>query len=139
MWDQTQGERFAFEEALVKKYFPGFSLSYDNKGNPYFVGWTGTQGRRNNYKLRLELSESFPDSEPGLFVESPQRLLMYDGAETINSLGASHSYHVHKNRKNGFVKICHTDDWDPSCTCVMALLRANHPRRDLSGASSHQL
>jgi hypothetical protein len=123
MWDQKQSERFAFEEALVKKYFPGFSLSYDHNGNPYFAGWTGTRGRRNNYKLRLELSEFFPDSEPDLFVESPRKLLMYDGVKTINSLGTSHSYHVYENEDNGFVQICHTNDWDSSCTCVMALLR----------------
>jgi len=123
MWDQKQGERFAFEEALVKMYFPGFRLRYDHNRNPYFAGWIGTKGRRNYYKLRLELSECFPDSKPGLFVESPQKLPMYDGAETINSLGLSHAYHVYGTGDNGFVKICHTNDWDPSCTCVMALLR----------------
>lgn len=58
MWNQRQGERFAFEEALVKKYFPGFSLSYDHNGNPYFAGWTGTRGRRNNYKLSLNCRSS---------------------------------------------------------------------------------
>ena len=123
MWDQKQSERFAFEEALVKKYFHGFSLGYDDNRNPYFAGWTGTRGRRNNYKLRLELSEFFPDSEPGLFVESPQKLPMCDGVKTVNSLGTSHSYHVYENEDNGFVQICHTNDWDSSCTCVMALLR----------------
>lgn len=141
MWDQKQSERFAFGEALVKKYFPGFSLSYDHNGNPYFAGWTGTRGRRNNYKLRLELSEFFPDSEPDLFVESPRTLPMFDGSQ-INSLGTSHYYHVHAN-KNGYVKICHTDDWDSSCTCVMALLRGvlwvdgyeNHLR---TGETIHQ-
>jgi hypothetical protein len=48
---------------------------------------------------------------------------MYDGTKTMNSLGVSHAYHVYGTGANGFVQICHTNDWDPSCTCVMALLR----------------
>ena len=48
---------------------------------------------------------------------------MFGGVKTINSLGVSHAYHVYGNGHNGFLQICHTSDWDSSCTCVMALLR----------------
>ena len=123
MLDLEQSERIEFEDALVRKFFPEFALQYDMKGNPYFVGWTGKNGRRNNYKLRLKLSSSFPDFEPELLVERPRTLRMFKDLRTINSLGCSHKYHVNGKGDKGGVKICFTDDWDASCTCVMALLR----------------
>ena len=123
MWNKKQIERLAFEEKLVDKYFSDFNLYHDQNGNPYFSGWTGTNGRRNDYKLKLVLSPFFPDSEPDLFVVSPRPLRMYDGHQLIKSLGTSHYYHLYSNEANDYVKICHTDEWDASCTCVMILLR----------------
>jgi hypothetical protein len=43
---------------------------------------------------------------------------------TINSLGTSHDWHIYGNGADNPVKICFTNDWDSSCTCVLAVQRS---------------
>ena len=58
-----------------------------------------------------------------MHVELPKILRMYKTWGTINSLDASHDYHTYGPGIDNCVEICYTDDWDSSCTCVMAIQR----------------
>ena len=122
MWTQEQCERLALEEKLVKKYFPNFT-AYDWYGDTRYTGFIMEPGYRNSYLLRLELPSSFPDEEPYMYVESPKILRMYKNRGIINSLDSTHAWHNYGNGEDNCVNICFTDDWDSSCTCVMAIQR----------------
>jgi hypothetical protein len=115
--------RLAFEENLARRYFRDLEV-HNRRGNPYYTVWIREKAYKNSYKLRLYLSGRYPHKEPSLLVESPKTLWLYNYKGTINKLGTSCSYHVHENYDpNAFVKICYTYNWNPSCTCVLALHR----------------
>ncbi len=115
--------RLALEENWARRYFRNLEV-HNRKANPYYTVWIREKEYKNSYKLRLELSENHPHSKPSLYVESPKTLWLYNYKGTINKLGTSCSYHVHRNdNPNAFVKICYTYDWNASCTCVLALHR----------------
>lgn len=122
MWTQKQSERLALEENLVRKYYSNFT-AYDRRGDTYYMGLIREAGYRNEYKIRLNLYASFPDEKPSLYVESPRILRMKEGG-TINSLGSTHDWHNYGNGADNPVKICFTNDWDSSCTCLLAVHRA---------------
>lgn len=122
MWTRKQCEILAFNENLVRKYFSNFA-AYNRTENTYYTGWIREAGYRNEYKIRLNLHASFPDEEPSLYVESPRILQMKKGG-TINSLDTSHAWHNYSNGPDNPVKICYTNDWDSSCTCVLVIHRA---------------
>jgi len=116
-------QRLAFEENLARYYFRELEV-YNRRGNPYYTVCIKDKEYKNSYKLRLELSEHLMHSEPALFVESPKTLWLYKYKGTINDLGTSYYYHVHKNEDpNGYVKICFTDDWNSDYTCLLPLHR----------------
>jgi len=116
--------RLALDENLARRYFRNLEI-HNRRGNPYYTFWIREQEYKNSYKLRLELSQHYPHSEPSLFVESPKTLWLYNYTGTINKLGTSCSYHVYGNDDpNAFVEICYTYNWNSSCTCVLALHRA---------------
>jgi len=116
-------QRLAFEENLARLHYRDLEV-HNRRGNPYYTIWIREKEYKNSYKLRLELSDRHLHREPSLFVESPQTLRLYNYKGTINKLGTSYDYHVHRNKDtNGYVKICYTDDWNASCTCVLALHR----------------
>ena len=121
MWTAEQCERLALEENLVRKYFPNFT-AYDRKGDTYYTGWIREAGYRGEYKLRLKLPICFPDKKLSMYVELPRILSMKEGG-TINSLGSTHDWHNYRNGADNPVKICFTNDWDSSCTCLMAVQR----------------
>ncbi|KPL24855.1 MAG: hypothetical protein AMJ75_02550 [Phycisphaerae bacterium SM1_79] len=116
-------QRLAFEENLARRYFRDLEV-FNRRGNPYYTVWIREKEYKNSYKLRLKLLDRQLHREPSLFVESPKTLWLYNYKGTINELGTSYHYHVHKNRDpNGYVKICYTGDWNSSYTCVLALHR----------------
>ena len=121
MWTQKQCERLAFEENVAKERFPNFEC-HDRTGNTYYLGRIEEPGYRNEYELRIELHPCHPDSRPSLIVASPKTLRMKTGG-TINSIGTSHEWHTHGVGEDEPVKICFTDDWDSTCTCLLAMHR----------------
>ncbi|KPL24985.1 MAG: hypothetical protein AMJ75_02290 [Phycisphaerae bacterium SM1_79] len=123
---QIDGEcrRLAFEENLARLHYGDLEV-HNRSGNPYYTIWIREKEYKNSYKLRLQLLDRLLHREPSLFVESPKTLWLHNYKGTINALGTSYHYHVHRNAEpNGYVKICYTDDWNASCTCVLALHRA---------------
>ena len=118
-WEQCQ--RLAIEEKLLARYTPDFRF-YNKTGDAYIDGWVMTSGGANWYRLWVGVPPEYPYSPPHLYVGHPHPLWMCGYQRTINSLGTSHAFHVLDN-PNGWVKICHTEYWDASLTCLKILLK----------------
>jgi len=123
MWSRSQRERLAMEEKLLAHHASNFHF-YNRTGDTYIEGWANTSEGDSRFKLRLELPPDFPYDKPGLYVVDPSVLWMYGHRGRINDLGTSHAFHVHDNG-GGYVKICHTEDWDASITCVKILIKGH--------------
>jgi hypothetical protein len=121
MGNRRQSRRIGFEKELVPGYFPGAQFN-DIPHGTHLDFWTGRNGRRHDYQLRVELPPDYPHKEPGLFVQSPRDLPTHDGTGVLNGQGASHDWHIHNNDEDGRVKVCYTSDWDASMNCVVVLL-----------------
>jgi hypothetical protein len=122
MRNYEQCRRRAFEENLVRAYYRE-SQVYDRRGSIYYIVPINKPDFTNSYKLKLQLSESHPYTEPEVLVQSPITLWLKDGKSSINSLGTSHAYHVFGNG-SGSAKICYTSDWTPAFNCITALWRS---------------
>ncbi len=123
MWDRSQRERLAVEEKLFDRYAPNFRF-YDRTGDTYIEGWANTSNGSSRFKLRLEISTEFPYDEPDLYVVSPRTLCRYGNRGSINDLGTSHAFHVYSNGR-GWVKICHSSDWEASMTCLKVIIKGH--------------
>ncbi|HBG25753.1 MAG: hypothetical protein A2Y10_20250 [Planctomycetes bacterium GWF2_41_51] len=115
--------RLDLEINLIKEQFGSdFELIFDQYSDPYFTGWVTTSYGGNQYKLTLNLDQSYPDTKPELYITHPKLLRKYDGGY-INDEGTSHAFHTWENSSDGCIQICHTDNWDASATCLGVLLR----------------
>jgi len=121
MRTQEQCRRLAMEEKLLKKYMPDFRF-YNKTGDTYVEGWVTPNGTSKRYRLRLDVPTEYPNEKPQLYVSSPVTLRKYDGYDTINDEGVSHSFHTLGTGHNGCVEICTVGDWDASLTCVKLLI-----------------
>lgn len=115
-------QRLALDENMARRYYPNLEVR-GRRGNICYTLPIRKSEYSKSYELKLELSSNHPHSKPFLFVESPKTLWLYKCKGTINKLGTSHDYHVYDNRSDGRVKICYTDNWNASWTCVKALHR----------------
>ena len=120
MWDTEQRQRLAYEEQLIKHYMPHLRV-YDRSGDTYIAGRTTTSGQHHEYKLRILLPSDYPYEEPDLLVD--HTLWLKDRSQTINSMGISHNYHVLGSDESDSVRICHTEDWNASLTCLKVALK----------------
>jgi hypothetical protein len=123
MRSPEQSERIAFEEQIVPIYFPGAQFRDSPTGTNVDFR-TGRNGRRYDYLPRVELSLKYPHEEPGLFIQSPRILPMFQGDGVLNYRKTSHTWHIHENKNDDRVKVCYTWGWDASMNCVLVLLRA---------------
>ena len=121
MWTDKQCKLLAFEENLARERFPNFQV-HDRTENTYYIGRIKEPGYRNEYELRIELHPCHPDFKPSLLVTSPKTLRMKTG-EVINNIGTSHEWHTYSVEKGEPVEICFTNDWDSSCTTLLAMHR----------------
>jgi hypothetical protein len=119
MWDRDQQDRLAFDEALVKRYHPGFGF-YNRTGATYIAGGAHTNDGR-TFRGRIDLPPGYPYEQPRLYITEPSPLWTRDGRKTIASLGVSHSFHSLGEGPFGSLEICHSDLWDSSMTCVILL------------------
>lgn len=116
--------RVQIEEALMQKEMPQFKLN--KKGNEwYFEGWQSTETGNNRFKLRLILTQNYPEEPPKLYVISPQILWKHGNSGSINMEGVSHCFHTNSLSPDGFVQICHytPETWDASMVCVSVFLK----------------
>ena len=125
MWNREQQERLAFEETILQNYMPHFGF-YDRGGSTYVSGWARVEHSDREYQLRIDLPPRYPLQAPSSYVVDPRTLPMHGGGRTINSLGASHSYHVLGNKADGRVKLCFYDPpWSPDMAMVAIALRGH--------------
>jgi hypothetical protein len=118
---KSHQKRVAMEQHVVG-IETGFFLSSSAKG-PCFIGWHKTSGNGNWYQLQLQLTYAFPNEKPILTILSPQRLFQYNSLQALNDLGSSHNFHIDGTDENGYLKICHTRNWDASKSCVGVILK----------------
>lgn len=121
MLSLTREQRIEIERLIMSKEMPQFRL-VRTREEEYFEGWCTTSAG-NKYKLKLKLSEHYPDQIPSLYVESPKTLKRH-GQGSVNSLGGNHDFHTNKNGPDGCVSICHftKDTWDASRTSIQVLV-----------------
>ena len=125
MWNREQQERLAFEERILQNYMPHFDF-YDRSSDTYVSGMARVAGSDQEYQLWIDLPPHYPLQAPSSYVVSPATLPMCGGDRTINSLGASHAYHVLGNKANQYVKLCYYNDpWDPTMAIVAIVLRGH--------------
>lgn len=122
MRSRKQSGRILFEKRVVPQYFRGARF-YDSPAGTYLDFRTGRNGRRQDYLLRAELPPDYPHQEPGLFIQSPRILPMFQAQGVLNYRDTSYCWHIHKNREDDRVKVCYTRGWDASMNCVLVLLR----------------
>jgi hypothetical protein len=109
--------RLLLEKILMAREMPQFSL-FSMGEDSYFEGWQFTSNG-SFYRLKIVLSEWYPDHLPNMYVTSPSVLRKYDGT-ILNSDGTSHAFHTLSNGPGGYLQICHFGplNWDASKTCV---------------------
>lgn len=122
-WTLSQSRRIAVEDANFRKYMPNLGM-YDRFGDTYIEGWVRTN-RRNSYKLRMDLPPSYPYSRPRIFIMTPETLWVPGHSCSLNSLGATHSWHTLSNSHGGRVQLCVTPHWEPSRLCTWAVSEAS--------------
>lgn len=122
MRTEKQCKRLAYEENLLRKYYPD-AETHNRLGNPSHTVPITKPEFSQNYMLGLGLPGNYPDGKASLRVEFPKTLWRYKNRAPINSLGISHAYHVYGQDENGCVKICFADDWNASYTTVLAIWR----------------
>ncbi|KPL24852.1 MAG: hypothetical protein AMJ75_02535 [Phycisphaerae bacterium SM1_79] len=104
-------KRLAFEEALVKKYFPDFKM-YERRGIHFFSGWITTEVSK--YKLRLVLDLQHPLTAQRMFIVSPRVLYKY-GDETALIPWAFRTHSLQKvTSPGGRIQISYTGSWNAS-------------------------
>lgn len=113
MASSERSGRIAFECPIVYREYPGACLHEGSHGT-YFEYWTGSNGYRCNYHLKLELPDDYPHAKPDLFLESPKRLSLLEGSGVIGELGTYHDFHVYGLEPDDRLKVCFTRDWDAS-------------------------
>ena len=101
-WSPAQIQRLAIERNILDKYFPNrvtwISPTTDTKVE---VSMQTNNGRK--YKLRIELSEDFPNSCPKLNIVSPTNLKQKNGQLLPENDSTFHTL----ERTNGCIAICH--------------------------------
>lgn len=78
------------------------------------------------YRLRVEVSDTYPDEKPKVYVEQPVPLAAYWSGRTISEFAPSHNYHVHSTSSQGEIQICHFSDgsWDATKSIHLVVLKA---------------
>lgn len=123
MWDDFQRRRLNYE---VQTLLENHSHCEPWIGDNWAVVriWQYVAGSW--YHLRVEVSESYPDQKPKIYVQHPVPLLAYWQGKTISDYAPSHNYHVLSTSAAGEVQICHfaDGDWDARKTIHLVVLKA---------------
>ncbi|MHC4463384.1 MAG: hypothetical protein ACYTEK_15885 [Planctomycetota bacterium] len=113
MASSERSGRIAFERPIVYRQYPGACLHEGSHGT-YFEFWTGSNGHRYNYHLKLDLPADYPHSKPDLILESPRRLPLLDGSRVIGDPETVLDFHVYGMAVDGGLDICFRKEWDAS-------------------------
>ena len=99
----SQQRRIILEKNLLDKYFPGrVSWHTFSSGQPY-VEIAMVSNSNRHYKLRVYISDDFPNSCPEMVLVSPSSLNIKDGSSMPS---VSHSFHT-IGTKDGYLLLCH--------------------------------
>jgi hypothetical protein len=116
------------QDALVRKYFSNFTLTWRSEDDAYYQGDIQNETLGGSFTLRLQFIPRHPEICPLLFVWDPIVLPMnrekHPGA-AINDLAARHETHTLQNGPGGRVCICHigTSQWEPSFSYAQVLIK----------------
>lgn len=119
----TELQRFAFEAHLLARYMPSFKFVSTTPDDTRIEGAIRSPNGSGVYRAELRIGPGYPSNKPSLIITDPTPLLMHDGKTALNTMGASHSYHVLGQYGPGHLRICHTSGWDASRTCVQVITR----------------
>lgn len=123
MFDDFQKSRLQFEEGQLKESHPHCEFSLGNDHAIVKI-WHSVAGSW--YRLRIYVSEAYPDKKPAVYVEHPVPLRAYWAGRTISEFAPCHNYHVLHTSSRGEVQICHFSDgdWDATKSIHLVVLKA---------------
>jgi hypothetical protein len=123
VWDSYQQERLGFENSMLLDNHPHCEVFI---GDSYAEAKLWHLVKDMWYRLRIEISSSYPDEKPKVYVESPVPLRAYLTGKNIRDYAPSHNYHVLSTSSRGEVQICHfsADDWDATKSIHLVVLKA---------------
>jgi hypothetical protein len=69
------------------------------------------------------LEADYPFRQPDLYIVEPRELPLFRSSKTLRDLGTSHDFHVNASSATEGVKVCFTNNWEASHTCVKVFMK----------------
>src|SRR5437879_3343366 len=122
MWDDFQKRRLEVEAQVLYDNHPHCEFLLCNSSATVRI-WHQVAGTW--YRLRVEVSDAYPDQKPNVYVEQPVPLPAYWQGKTISDYAPCHNYHVLSTSGKGEVQICHFGDrWDANKSIHLVVLKS---------------
>jgi ubiquitin-protein ligase len=105
-------QRLQMETAILERYFSRkYKFENLNSSNSFLDVGVKTQSGK-VYRLKIKLSQDYPNSLPEVYITYPLPLMKKDGSKLD---GASHDFHTLGNEGDN-IQICHfkSENWNPN-------------------------